>query len=164
MPDGMAVDRYTLSNIHHIQFGILSVGGIVQSSVVPDKDGKLDIALGFDNLESYVKDGPYSGRLSDGMAIESRKGNLHWMARDIRFQPITDRILCTWGTKGFDKQLWAATPLEDANWVGVELTYFSPDGQMGFPGNLAGNGSLHVEQRQRAANRLFRGQRQGYDH
>jgi aldose 1-epimerase len=32
--------------------------------------------------------------------------------------------------------VWAAVPLRDAHWVGVELTYFSPDGQMGFPGNL----------------------------
>ena len=33
--------------------------------------------------------------------------------------------------------MWAATRLESSNWVGVELTYLSPDGQMGFPGNLA---------------------------
>ena len=70
MRDGMAVDRYTFSNIHHMQVGILSYGGIVQSVVVPDKDAKLaEIALGFDNLESYVKDSPYFG------AIIGRYGN-----------------------------------------------------------------------------------------
>ena len=39
---------------------ILNYGGIVRSLVVPDKDGKpADVALGFDNLESYIKDSPY---------------------------------------------------------------------------------------------------------
>ena len=28
-------------------------------------------------------------------------------------------------------------PLRDSQWVGVELAYFSADGEMGFPGNLA---------------------------
>ena len=70
MPDGTVVDKYTLSNIHHMQVGILSYGGTVQSLVVPDKDGKLaDVALGFDNLESYLKDSPYFG------AINGRYGN-----------------------------------------------------------------------------------------
>jgi aldose 1-epimerase len=41
------------------------------------------------------------------------------------------------GTKGFDKELWSASPIEGPNWVGIELNYFSPDEQMGFPRSLA---------------------------
>ena len=53
MPDGTPVDKYTLSNVHHMEVGILTYGGIVQSIMVPDKDGKLaDVALAFDDLES----------------------------------------------------------------------------------------------------------------
>ena|SRR5271165_1881470 len=37
----------------------------------------------------------------------------------------------------FILQIRLGAPLRDSQWVGVELTYFSADGEMGFPGNLA---------------------------
>ncbi|MBV8206523.1 MAG: galactose mutarotase, partial [Acidobacteria bacterium] len=36
------------------------------------------------------------------------------------------------GTRGFDKVVWTAKPLND----GVEFTYVSPDGDQGYPGTL----------------------------
>jgi aldose 1-epimerase len=70
MPDGTPVGKYTLTNVHKVQVSILTFGGIVQSIVVPDKNGKLqDVALGFDNLDQYIKESPYFG------AIIGRYGN-----------------------------------------------------------------------------------------
>lgn len=65
MPDGTPVDKYTLSNLHGIEVGIITYGGAVQSIKVPDKDGKLgDVALGFDDLADYLKDtNPFFGAL-----------------------------------------------------------------------------------------------------
>ena len=40
------------------------------------------------------------------------------------------------GDKGFDKRIWKAEQVKDKGWVGVKLTYVSPDGEMGFPGTL----------------------------
>ena len=48
----------------------MNYGGIVTSLMVPDKNGKFDdVVLGYDNLDSYVKDSPYFG------AIVGRYGN-----------------------------------------------------------------------------------------
>ncbi len=50
--------------------GDFNLWGIVQSLTVPDKNGKLaDVALGFDNLDSYLKESPYFG------AVIGRYGN-----------------------------------------------------------------------------------------
>src|SRR5258708_31820468 len=61
MPDGTAVEKYTLSNVHGVEVSIITYGATVQSIKVPDKAGKLeDVALGFDNLADYLKnDNPY---------------------------------------------------------------------------------------------------------
>jgi aldose 1-epimerase len=36
-PDGIDVDRYTLTNAHGMQVKIITYGGIVQSLMVPDR-------------------------------------------------------------------------------------------------------------------------------
>src|SRR5207253_10721220 len=40
------------------------------------------------------------------------------------------------GALGFDKRVWKAQPVNSKDSVGVTLSYLSPDGEMGFPGNL----------------------------
>src|SRR5258707_4792538 len=62
MPDGAPVAKYVLTNIHEVPVGILTYGGIIPSVVVPDQNGKLQaLALGFDNLDQYIKESPYFG-------------------------------------------------------------------------------------------------------
>src|SRR5437660_9908356 len=54
MPDGTAVDIYTLKS-GAIEARIITYGGIVQSLKVPDKDGKsADVVLGFDWIDGYA--------------------------------------------------------------------------------------------------------------
>ncbi len=40
------------------------------------------------------------------------------------------------GLKGFDKVVWKAEPKEAPEAAAVQLTYVSPDGEEGYPGNL----------------------------
>src|SRR5579864_962810 len=52
MPDGTAVDLYTLTNSNGVTATITNYGGRVVSLKVPDKKGTLgDIVLGFDSLD-----------------------------------------------------------------------------------------------------------------
>src|SRR3954471_17736586 len=56
MPDGTAVDLYTLSNANGMQAGIITYGGTVVSLTAPDRTGKFgDIVLGLDDVPSYQK-------------------------------------------------------------------------------------------------------------
>src|SRR5205807_816669 len=40
------------------------------------------------------------------------------------------------GLKGFDKVVWKAEPVETKDGAALKLTYLSPDGEEGYPGNL----------------------------
>src|SRR5690606_537546 len=58
LPDGTPIEKYTLQNSNGVQATVITYGGILQSLVVPDKNGKgEDIVLGFDDVDGYLKNG-----------------------------------------------------------------------------------------------------------
>ena len=60
--DGEDVTLYTLTNAHGLRATVIEYGAILVSLEVPDRHGELaDIALGFDDLDSYVKRNPLFG-------------------------------------------------------------------------------------------------------
>ncbi|WP_277963493.1 aldose epimerase family protein [Pseudomonas sp. RIT-To-2] len=138
LPDGTAIEKYTLRNSHGMQATIITYGGILQSLLVPDKHGKAaDVVLGFDDLKGYQANptvyfgatiGRYGNRLAEGRFSLDGKS----------FQvPTNDGPNSLHGgTQGFDKHVWKAQPAKTGDSVGVTLTYVSADGEMGFPGTL----------------------------
>ena len=132
-PDGKNVDIYTLKD-GAIEAQIITYGGIIQSLKVPDKNGKAaDVVLGFDTLDEYVKGnkgffgaliGRYGNRIAGGKFVLDGK----------TYQvPLNDGPNALHGgPQGFDKVVWEGKEIPH----GVELTYVSPDGDMGFPGKL----------------------------
>jgi aldose 1-epimerase len=143
LADGSVVDKYTLANDNGMSVGVITYGAIVQSVTVPDKNGKIeDVALGFDSLDgytnpNYIENCPYFGGLIGRYGNRIAKGRFTLDGKQYQIPVNNGPNALHGGTKGFDKELWSASPIEGPNWVGVELNYFSPDGQMGFPGNLA---------------------------
>lgn len=143
LADGTTVDKYTLTNDNGMSVGVITYGAIVQSITVPDKNGKIeDIAFGFDSLDgytnpNYIKNCPYFGGLIRRYGNRIAKGQFTLDGKQYQIPVNNGPNALHGGSKGFDKELWSASPIEGLNWVGVELNYFSPDGQMGFPGNLA---------------------------
>ena len=138
LPDGTAIEKYTLRNSHGMQATIITYGGILQSLLVPDKHGKAaDVVLGFDDLKGYQANptvyfgatiGRYGNRLAEG------RFSLDGKAFQI---PTNDGPNALHGgTQGFDKHVWKAQPAKTGDSVGVTLTYVSADGEMGFPGTL----------------------------
>ena len=137
MPDGTAVEKYTLRNSKGMQATVITYGGTLQSLLVPDKNGKAeDVVLGFDDLDGYLKGTSYFGatigrfgnRLADGTF--SLDGKTYQVPQNDKTNALHG------GDKGFDKRIWKAEQVKDKGWVGVKLTYVSPDGEMGFPGTL----------------------------
>jgi aldose 1-epimerase len=137
LPDGSSVDKYTLRNAHQLEVSILNYGGVIQSIVVPDKSGQsADIVLGFDKLEDYVKPNPYFGAIIGRYGNRVAKGRFTLNGKQYQI-PVNDGSNALHGgPEGFEKKFWQGTPIEGPNWIGVELTYLSADGEMGFPGNL----------------------------
>jgi aldose 1-epimerase len=137
LPDGTAVDLYTLTNAHGVEMRVTNYGAIIVSLKVPDKAGALgDVVLGFNRLEDYVKDSPYFG------AIVGRYGNRIGGAKftlDGKTYKLTanDGVnTLHGGLKGFDKLVWTATPVDRPEGAALQLSLTSKDGDEGYPGTL----------------------------
>jgi aldose 1-epimerase len=136
MPDGQEIHLYTLTNARGMQVGITNYGARIVSIVVPDRHGKMaDVVLGFDNLEGYLGKDPFFGATVGRYANRIAKGR--FTLDGVEYQlPINDGPNCLHGgPQGFDKKVWTARELSQ-NDPAVEFTYFSKNGEEGFPGDL----------------------------
>lgn len=141
MPDGTPIEIFTLTNSTGMEIRAINYGAIIVSIKVPDRAGRFDdVVNGHDTLEGYLTRsrffgavvGRYSNRIANGrftldgtdyvLAVNNGPNHLHG------------------GTKGFDKVVW--TVKDDAVGAGsreaaVAFSRVSPDGEEGYPGNLA---------------------------
>ncbi len=138
-PDGTAVDLYTLTNSHDMQVKIMTYGGIVQSIRVPDRRHKMaNVALGFATLDDYIRttNSPYFGAIIGRYANRIANGTFTLEGVTYHLPINNPPNSLHGGTVGFDKRVWAATPVSDQDSVGLELTLTSADGDQGYPGTL----------------------------
>ena len=151
LPDGKEVYLFTLKNSNGLKAEILNYGGIIQSLIVPDKNGNLtDVVLGFQTLEQYRTDQTYMGAIVGRFANRIEKGRFKLNVKTYQL-PVNNGENCLHGGyKGFNKKVWKIVNYSDDS---LELSYFSRDGEEGFPGNmtvsviysLTENNSLQIE-------------------
>jgi aldose 1-epimerase len=147
------VYRYTLSNCDGMQVKILTYGGIVQSIVIPGRNGqRTDVVLGFKTLQDYVtyvsppvtvNGGPYFGeligrygnRIADGKFTLDQPG----------VGPVTYTVPVNNGVNslhgglvGFGNHIWASQAVSGRGFVGVQLTLVSPNGDQAYPAGSPG--------------------------
>lgn len=132
MPDGREVYAYTFADGDK-SMKVLSLGGIIQSLVLPDKDGRpTDVLLGYDTVKGYLENGGYLCALIGRFGNRIDKGHLEIDGKTYSLY-INDRSNHLHGGKeGFDKKLWDGKIDGDK----LELSLFSPDGEENYPGNL----------------------------
>lgn len=138
MPDGTAVELYTLTNVNGLVCKVITYGGIITELYVPDRMGRMgDVVLGFDTLEQYVKqNNPYMGAVIGRVTNRIAKGRFQIDGKAYQL-PINNGVnTLHGGLKGFDKVVWKAEADESADGPSVLLTHVSPDGSEGFPGTL----------------------------
>jgi aldose 1-epimerase len=137
LPDGRAVDVYTLVNKNGIKARLITYGGILVSLETPDRKGLMaDIVLGFDSFEGYLKSSPYFGCIVGRYANRIAKGRFTLAGVEYKLATNNGANHLHGGIKGFDKVLWAAEPVSTGGARGVAFSYLSRDGEEGYPGNL----------------------------
>jgi aldose 1-epimerase len=138
LDDGTPVDIYTLTNSRGMEVTILTYGGILQSIKVPDRRGRFaNVTLGFDNLADYVAKSPYFGCITGRYANRIANGQFQLNGQTYQLPINNPPNSLHGGDIGFDKHVWAATPLQNRHSVGLELRFTSPDGDQNYPGTLA---------------------------
>ncbi len=131
--DGNTIQEYTLRNSAGMEVRLITYGGILTSIRVPDRHGRLaNVALGFESLAEYEAGHPYFGAITGRYANRIAGGKFTLDGIEYQLARNDGEVSLHGGVVGFDKRLWSADDLGSA----VELSYTSPDGEEGYPGNL----------------------------
>jgi aldose 1-epimerase len=138
LPDGTAVELFTLSNAAGLVCRATTYGAVITELHVPDRAGRLgDIVLGFDNLGQYVRqNSPYLGAVIGRVANRIAGARFTVDGKAYRLAANNGANTLHGGIRGFDKVVWLASASESAEGPSVLFSHTSPDGDEGFPGNL----------------------------
>ena len=135
--DGTPITLYTLTNAQGMQAAVTNYGGILVSLKVPDRSHNFaDVLLGYDSVDGYIGDKAFLGATIGryGNRIAHAKFTLN--GKEYTLEKNDGDNTLHGGTHGFNKVVWKATPVPGKDSQSLELTYLSPDGEGGFPGNL----------------------------
>ncbi|MEV6269870.1 aldose epimerase family protein [Kribbella sp. NPDC051936] len=146
-PDGQQVDVYTFTN-GRVTISMLTWGATIQRVETPDRRGRTtNISLGFDNLPDYAKLSPYFGATIGRYGNRIAKGRFTLDGTTYQIPVNNGENALHGGTIGFDKVVWKAKVVQSDKAVGVAFTYVSPDGEMGFPGELTSTVTYTLDRR-----------------
>ena len=112
---------------------VSTLGGRILTLTAPDRDGKLaDVLMGLARPEDYVDNHPYYGAFIGryGNRIGDAKFTLG--GKSYELEKNNGKNMLHGGFVGFDRRLMTAKVDGEA----LVLSYHSPDGECGFPGNL----------------------------
>lgn len=126
--DGQVVEIVTLTN-ENAELRVMTRG----ATIVSFKPYGRDIIGGYDRLEDYEADtGSYQGATVGRVA--NRIGDAEFtMDGAIYMVTANDNGNCLHGGNGFSFRLWN---IEETTEDSVTMSYYSPDGEEGFPGGL----------------------------
>ena len=136
MPDGTAVDLYTLKS-DGIEASVMTYGARVVSIKTADRAGTMaNVVLGYSSLDGYLADnktyfGAIVGRYGNRIAL----GKFSLGGHQYQVPVNNNANSLHGGIVGFDKLVWQARTVAD----GVEMTLVSKDGDQGYTGTLTTN-------------------------
>ncbi len=142
LTDGQAVYLYTLQNDNGMEINIMNYGATITSIVAPDRNGHLDnVVCGFGKLEDYLNEAylsgyPYFGCIVGRVGNRIRDGRFTLGGKEIQLAVNNGPNHLHGGITGFDKRLWHGEGMVEEEKVGVLFSYFSPDMEENYPGNL----------------------------
>ncbi|MCM1306457.1 MAG: galactose mutarotase [Bacteroides sp.] len=129
------IETYLLENEGGMRAQIITFGARIQKLFVPDREGRfIDVVAGFDNPEEYRDDrGTYFGAIIGRVANRIGGAEFSLGGKTYTLFKNDGNNHLHGGKEGFDKKLWNAEILSDGS---LKLSYFSKDGEEGYPANL----------------------------
>lgn len=129
--------KVLLSN-GEVSIELTNVGCSIVSIQTPGKNGILNnIVAGFDSVDDYLVNRDYMGCVVGRYANRIAKGQFNLDGKNFQLPVNNDDNHLHGGLEGFSKKVWEIQNfIQSENGVGVQLKYFSADGEEGYPGNL----------------------------
>ena len=145
LADGRETKVFRLQGMGGLILDVSDYGGRLVRCYAPDKFGNLaDVTLGWNTAAEYEKYGfsagtligRYGNRIADGkFTLDGRDYQLP-INEDKKTEATQRHCNLHGGPEGWDKKVWKVKPLRPGAVQGLELTYVSQDGEMGFPGTV----------------------------
>lgn len=136
LESGEEVTAYTLTNNLGNSVTVLNYGGIIQSLIVPDKEGrKANIVLGYNTIEAYLKYAPYFGTITGRTAGRISGGGFTIDGKRYELEG-PGGVNLHGGPVGLDQRIWHVAEAVADNHGELILSYTSPHLENGFPGEV----------------------------
>ncbi len=135
---GEKVDAITIGN-GKLSAKVITYGATLVQLITPDRDGKMtDVVLGWDDVAGYESnDNQYFGCTTGRVCNRIAGGKFTLNGKSFQLAVNNGPNHLHGGVdRSLSKVVWAARPFENPQGQGVELSYTSPDGEEGYPGNL----------------------------
>ncbi|GHT74382.1 aldose 1-epimerase [Bacteroidia bacterium] len=125
---------YVMKNADGMEVTVINIGARIVSLIVPDNGGTMrNVVLGYDSIQPYLqlKDyygaivGRYANRIADGTFVLDRVTH--------RVRQNEGKNLLHGGPNGFSTRFFTIEQPDEQTLI---CSYFSKDGEEGFPGNL----------------------------
>ncbi len=136
--DGVRVDAITLANKGGMRVTILTRGGAITDIQMPDRAGRFDnVTITQPDFAAWNRGGAFNtivGRFAN--RIGGGGFNLDGTFYKLPANPETG-VTIHGGRGGWSSKIWSASEFETATSSGVTMALTSPDGDNGFPGQVA---------------------------
>jgi aldose 1-epimerase len=135
--DEKTVDLYKIANGKGISVEVLSLGGVIHSFNVPDRNGKtVNVSANLETVADYEKNRTFFGALIGRFGNRIAKGKFTLEGKEYTLPINNPPNALHGGVKGFDTVVWNVKPFQKRNAAGLVLTYTAQDGEEGYPGKL----------------------------
>lgn len=131
---GKRVEQFKLRSATGVEVDLISWGVTVRDWRVPVAGGLRSVVLGFDSFDSYPAYSPYFGSLAGRVANRIKDATFSLDGKTYKLQSNFVTHTLHGGPEGIGRLVWDGEA-DSAN-NAVRFTLNSPDGAMGFPGNV----------------------------
>ncbi len=132
--DGREVHSYTITNSQGASVELITYGATVNCINVPDKNGVIaDVLSGFSDIGGHEEHSDYQGMTVGRYANRIANGEFELDGVKYSVTKNEKEKTCLHGGAELSTAVWKAIVVDDN---AVEMSYFSPDGAHGFPGNV----------------------------
>jgi aldose 1-epimerase len=135
--DNRTIYSFTLVNAKGMTICCTNYGCIITKILTADRLGNFEnIVLGYNTFEEYLVDSYYLGAIVGRVAGRIRNGTFDLDGEEYQLSKNNKVHHLHGGHKGFNKVIWEAESFKKEHEIGVNFTYFSRNGEEGYPGNV----------------------------
>lgn len=137
--DGKETALYTIRNGNGMTVQLTNYGARIVDLWVPSNDGSFkDVVWGYDSIDAYLgAQDKYSGPVVGRYGNRIKDGKFSLDGKEYQLTVNENGNQLHGGAGGFSTKVWDAEQFTDeAGSQAVKMTYLSPDGEEGYPGNL----------------------------